>query len=968
MKIDVDQHEKQLDLLGYDRTESIFYRLIPGSGYKGNTTKRKLSRDKLKPLEIIQGDMVRGLYFVVNGGGDTDEEVANCRAFFAEWDDRSLEEQKTLWKTKHFLEPTFQVRTRKSIHCYWVLETPMASEDWRILQANLLNVLDADRTLKNPSRVLRVAGSWHVKANAEPVQCQLINVTGYKYSQADIEAALQQAEPPKLEPSKPITNGHIPPIPLERCLPHKQRDLIKDGAKSGGRNVQGFGLAKDLLATEEWLQRNSIPYSDSAESLFLDYCRRCDPTDWTEREWQSVWQSAKSAPRIEPPLPPDAIENCRRKWAKENGVKYQVETSRPLSSPQAETSEESDPGVTYTEKALRDLYNHGGHYAALDGVLYKFNGKFYEQLYPELEKLRIREWAQGYAVWNGNLKKNTYPYTTPRSVNSIWEWALISFAVSPNRVNPPGLNLANGVLKISWEGRKPSWELLPHSPENVYLYCSDVNYNPDADPEHCDRLLACLDPAPRTALLRTIAAALDLPTVRKLYSRGVRAGILRGAGSNGKDSLREAVSLIFGDSMVSVELSDFKAYDDGRKFYLAPLKHALVNWSSENNKGTSLDGLDSLNVCVTGERGGIKIEEKNKQPRPFTPQAIHLFNVNKIPRISSGLDSILSRFAIYDFNKTFKNNPDPVKGELQADPRFHDDPVFMSEQVCPAFLNRLLVELVNFCKEGIDYDSLKASLDDIQEESTHLWQFVRETGLTQDAGGRVYVHDLWEALRHWYIDNGTLEVLELDNGKQKNIWNDQANKWDANVTGPNQVYKRFKLLFPKIERERETQDPENKGRWFFSGVSFNTPNSASPASLPYTASIPASPSGSLCFTSLSSASPEGSEAKSEANEASSEAETRSMTSGEASEAKNRDLSYSAEKNGNGKKTPGLIYSDDEILVHMVNFEKVALGWTSEQLRDFVKAEFGGSAWVDLSESQKINLVYKLRAIYSASPN
>jgi putative DNA primase/helicase len=646
-----------------------------------------------------------------------------------------------------------------------------------------------------------------------------------------------------------------------------------------------------------------------------------------------------------------------------DSLKVKVETTTEPEAPK-----EYDSGLTYTEKAIRELYNHGGHFAALDGVLYQFNGKYYEQLFPELEKLRIREWAQSHAVYNPKTEKYTYPYTTPRAINAIWEWALISFAVSPNRVNPPGLNLANGVLKISWEGRKPHWELLDHSPENVYLYCSDVNYDPSADPIHCDRLLACLELAPRTALLRTIASALDLPTVRKLYSRGVRAGILRGAGSNGKDSLREAVSLIFGDSMVSVELSDFKAYDDGRKFYLAPLKHALVNWSSENNKGTSLDGLDSLNVCVTGERGGIKIEEKNKQPRPFTPQAIHLFNVNKIPRISSGLDSILSRFAIYDFNKTFKSNPDPIKGELQADPRFHDDPQFMAEQVCPAFLNRLLVELVAFCKEGIDYDSLKASLDDIQEESTHLWQFVRETGLTQDANGRVYVHDLWETLRAWYMDNGTLEVLELDNGKQKNIWNDQANKWDANVSGPNQIYKRFKLLFPKIERQRETQDPENKGRWFFSGISFNTPNSASPASLPYTASIPASPSGSLCFTSLSSASLEGSEAKSEANEASSEAETRSMTGGEASEAKNRDLSYSATKNGNGKTAPGLIYSDDDILVHMVNFEKVALGWTSEQLRDFVKAEFGGSAWADLSESQKINLVYKLRAIYSASPN
>jgi len=742
--------------------------------------------------------------------------------------------------------------------------------------------------------------------------------------------------------------GMVATTNIQGCKSFSTSDVQDlDGAKSvvlvPDRDKPGLELMKqwaEHLPNAEWLY--AFPKKDWANLPSSD---GLDIADWIE-EAKLTAQDIEAAIGVIP-----------------ESLKVKAETTTEPEAPR-----EDSPGVTYTEKAIRDLYNHGGHYAAIDGTLYKFNGKFYEQLYPEMEKLRIREWAQGHAVYNPKTEKYTYPYTTPRSVNSIWEWALISFAVSPNRVNPPGLNLSNGVLKISWEGRKPSWELLPHSPENVYLYCSEVNYNPAADPEHCDRLLACLDPAPRTALLRTIAAALDLPTVRKLYSRGVRAGILRGAGSNGKDSLREAVSLIFGDSMVSVELSDFKAYDDGRKFYLAPLKHALVNWSSENNKGTSLDGLDSLNVCVTGERGGIKIEEKNKQPRPFTPQAIHLFNVNKIPRISSGLDSILSRFAIYDFNKTFKSNPDPVKGELQADPRFHDDPTFMAEEVCPAFLNRLLVELVNFCKDGIDYDSLKASLDDIQEESTHLWQFVRETGLTQDAGGRVYVHDLWETLRAWYMDNGTLEVLELDNGKQKNIWNDQANKWDANVTGPNQIYKRFKLLFPKIERQRETVDQKNVGRWFLAGISFNTPNSASCASYPCQTSVSASLPASDCFISPSFASGKENEAKNEPDEAHPEAQSRSLATNEADEAKNRDLSYSVEKNGNGKKQDYIKPLDDEALIDAVNWEKQALGWNSEQLQAFCIEHFGAASWWGLTEAQKHTLIHELRKLYPLSQN
>lgn len=560
------------------------------------------------------------------------------------------------------------------------------------------------------------------------------------------------------------------------------------------------------------------------------------------------------------------------------GSKRTPEAQKPENTT-GEVSGIAEISDTYQEKAIKDLYNHGGRYIALDKDLYRFNGKNYEILNAGEEKRRIREWAANYPVFNPRTGTYKYAYMNPASVNAIWEWALLSFGVNADQVNPPGLNLANGILRISWMNRTPQWTLEPHNPDDYYLYCSPVAYNPNANPEHCDRLLECLDPEPRTALLRTIAASLDFLNARKLYSRGIRAGILRGAGSNGKDSIRQVTILIFQDSLVSVDLADFRAYDEGKKWYLAPLQGAKVNWSSENNKGTSLDGLDSLNIAVTGEARALKKEEKNRQPTSFTPNAIHLFNVNKLPKISSGLDSIMSRFAIFDFNKTYKSNPETEKGELKADPRFKEDDRFLVEQVCPAFLNRLLDELVNFAKEGINYEALKASLEDIQEESTHLWQFVKDEGIVANATGKIYVSDLWEKLRDWYIDNETLEISE--SGKSE--WHEQGNKWDFNITGANQIYKRFKQLFPKIDRHRDTTNPETKGRWYLSGIAF----SASPASLPDSASVSASPLASLTFTSPSpSSSPDQSvKQNGEASEASGEAETLSLYSGEASEAK-----------------------------------------------------------------------------------
>ncbi len=40
----------------------------------------------------------RGVYAVINDGGDTDSEITQCRAVFCEWDDRPKEWQVDAWK------------------------------------------------------------------------------------------------------------------------------------------------------------------------------------------------------------------------------------------------------------------------------------------------------------------------------------------------------------------------------------------------------------------------------------------------------------------------------------------------------------------------------------------------------------------------------------------------------------------------------------------------------------------------------------------------------------------------------------------------------------------------------------------------------------------------------------------------------------------------------------------------------
>jgi prophage antirepressor-like protein len=87
--------------------------------------------------------------------------------------------------------------------------------------------------------------------------------------------------------------------------------------------------------------------------------------------------------------------------------------------------------------------------------------------------------------------------------------------------------------------------------------------------------------------------------------------------------------------------------------------------------------------------------------------------------------------------------------------------------------------------------------------TSHLMEFVREVGLEYQPDGQVYVSDLWQQLRDWYIKTGVLKV-ELVKGKEKLTWRDLPNKRDNPVKAINQLSRRLREIFPKLQRHRHT--------------------------------------------------------------------------------------------------------------------------------------------------------------------
>ncbi|MEG3844041.1 DUF5906 domain-containing protein [Microcoleus sp. herbarium14] len=464
-------------------------------------------------------------------------------------------------------------------------------------------------------------------------------------------------------------------------------------------------------------------------------------------------------------------------------------------------------------KAIEALYS-GAPWVSVAGQILEFTGTHYELRPEATEKRRILDWLNTYSeLVKGKYRCNR---ANSASVNEVYSYMLLAVAVDTNTINPDGLKSSKGVVKINPDG---SHSLVPHDPKQVYTYVG-CKYDPGIDPTDCDRLLECLEPSQREVFLRTAAAALNLKLVRsKLTGRGVKGLLCYGEGSNGKDTLRAVLAPVFGRGMTGKSLSDFKSYDNGRKFSLAGIEGSICNWASENTAKVDLDTIQSLKQLITGDP--LDIERKGKDSYEYKPAAIFFANCNKLPSITGGTAAIDDRYGILSFKKTYKRGADLSGGELEAEERFKHDENFVLERIAPAMLNKMLERLPLLLTEGIDYNATREAMREAQEESRHLWQFAREVGLEVQSGGRVWVKDLWQQLQDWYVESGILEK-ESNNHKEKLVWNELSNKYDAPVKAVNQLYSKLWEIFPKLTKHRceDRDNPERRGQKYLLGIGF----------------------------------------------------------------------------------------------------------------------------------------------------
>ncbi len=265
-------------------------------------------------------------------------------------------------------EPTFQVDTGgKSIHSYLVLSEPIAVEKWYQLQRDILEYTDGDRSIKNPARVMRMAGGWHISHDKDgnPVyrQTKIISASAKTYSYEELREII-----PKKEERLPIVEAankndlkqnsfsnhttlprhpdgiSVPvpaPVPLLQCCRKEVREWVATGVPKGcKRNDAAINVGLELIAVERYLQTIGQSYTDSAASLFHEFSQ-CSGMTASEEDERFKWCNKTNS---DPSCPPDAIEACIKGWYWNEVIKPQQRTNQyPPIEPVTEDKNKKTP-------------------------------------------------------------------------------------------------------------------------------------------------------------------------------------------------------------------------------------------------------------------------------------------------------------------------------------------------------------------------------------------------------------------------------------------------------------------------------------------------------------------------------------------------------------------------------------------------------------------------------------------------
>ena len=444
---------------------------------------------------------------------------------------------------------------------------------------------------------------------------------------------------------------------------------------------------------------------------------------------------------------------------------------------------------TSGQVALEDLFEYGMNYFSFLDKLYQFDDFAFKEISDSVLRKKISSFFNKYKV------EDKTPYASDTHVEKALKFVKNICYKDIGNINLTGVNLKNGWLRVYYDKKhtQVKFGLFPTSPEYLFTYYSDFEFDQNIETNKIDEIIGEILPEPLLKiLLRTIAATLDINTMRIKHGRNIKALFCRGSGSNGKDLIHKLTRRVFSQkSMSNVPLQAFKSNDKGG-FGLSNLIGSKINWTSENQR-ISIDNCDALKACITGDP--LEINIKYREALNYNFKGILLFNLNHAPVITTNQMAISSRYALITFPFEFVDKPILAHQKAVNSSLKEDDTVL--EKLIPAFLNRLILEFISLFDEGIDYSPVSEAMNQLKCESSHLYDFVhcyqiKESSFDVSEVPLIDLHSMYIA----YCYENDFIIEQTDD--RPAIYNHPDSRFDRILLGKQQFMKALKQIFPNI--------------------------------------------------------------------------------------------------------------------------------------------------------------------------
>ena len=200
---------------------------------------------------------MHGVFYTVNFGGQEDSDITRINAQFVEIDDKSFDEQIKLIDAFP-LKPSMIIKTRKSLHTYWFMDSSAKVSRFREIQKALAEYFGGDKQIINESRVMRLPGFNHCKEEPVMVDCILFHPER-KYSQDQLAEFLPI--PKKKEEPKPELVGVQKGLGLVRMTCDFIQHCEKDAANLS--ECEWYAMITNLAPFEggaDLIHKLSEPY------------------------------------------------------------------------------------------------------------------------------------------------------------------------------------------------------------------------------------------------------------------------------------------------------------------------------------------------------------------------------------------------------------------------------------------------------------------------------------------------------------------------------------------------------------------------------------------------------------------------------------------------------------------------------------------------------------------------------------